>query len=319
VPTFLFHTAENLRYIRESWGDLQTLRYPGTNRPWRQLFLTPERREAANRAAVAERAERCSVRVQSGPQWLAAEPAAAAGASPSPGLDDVIDTIAAAETAVFWLEDMARDLLGFSRTCTRCRHGADDHRRDGNADPCGMCGCHDFRRGASTPGEAFGSYAVRAGYTLTADVNAPWRRTFVPADREWVAVPAASGALHWSCMWLESSLDVIGAHEDFAQILSDEIAGVRRRIAGTVGEIEDGMTLKAACISCRGIDAESGQAMYTLRLRAKPDPVIMCVNPACDPSEAVCGSWIQGRPAWPQREWDWLADRICDAEVVAVE
>lgn len=314
MPTYLFHTAENLRYIRESWGDLQSLRYPGTARPWRQLFLTPERREAANRAATAERAERFTSRVQAGPQWLAAEPAAAVGASPSPGLDDVIDTIAEAEKTVFWLEDMARDLLGYSRTCTRCRHGADNHGRDGNTAPCDKCDCHDFRRGATTLGEDSGSYEIRAKYALHTESDAPWRRTFIPADREWVAVPAASGALHWSCMWLESSLDVIGAHEDFAQVLLDETAGIRRRIAGAIGEVDDGMTLKAACISCRGIDEASGEAMFTLRLRAKPDPVIMCVNPACDPSEALCGSWVRGHPAWPQREWDWLADRICDLE-----
>lgn len=315
MPTYLFHTAENLRYIRASWGDLQSLRYPGTHRPWRQLFLSPERRDAANRAAAAERAERYTPRVQAGPQWLAAEPASAVGASPSPGLDDVIDTIASTETMVFWLEDMARDLLGFSRTCTRCRHDADSHEREDDTDPCRVCDCHDFRRGATTTGEAGGAYEVRAGYRLTADPAAPWRREFVPADREWVAVPAASGALHWSCMWLESSLDVIMAHEDFAQVLSDEVATLRHRIAAAIGEVEDGMTLKAPCISCRGVDAASGQAMFTLRLQAKPDPVIMCVNPACEPSESLCGTWLRGRPAWPQREWDWLADRIRDAEV----
>ena len=314
MPTYLFHTAENLRYIRESWGDLQTLRYPGTHRPWRQLFLTPERRDLANRAAAAERAERYTTRVHAGPQWLAGEPAAAVGASPSPGLDDVIATIADAETAIFWLEDMARDLLGFSRTCTRCRHGAGDHTRDENTAPCDRCGCHDFRRGASTPGEASGSYATRAKYALHTDADAPWRRTFVPADREWVAVPAASGALHWSCVWLESSLDVISAHEDFAQVLSDEVAAIRHRIAAAVGEVEDGMTLKAPCISCRGVDQALGQVMFTLRLRAKPDPAIVCMNPACEPSEAVCGTWLHGHPAWPQREWDWLADRIREAE-----
>lgn len=309
MPTYLFHAADNLRYIRETWGDLQTLRYPGTNRPWRQLFLTPTQREANNRAAALERAERHVTRAEAGLQWLAAEPALAVGASPSPGLDDVIDTIAATENTIFWLEDTARDILGFTRTCSRCRHDANTHD-----DNCRLCDCPAYRRGARTHGEAGGRYQTRAAHTLIIDPRAPWRRDFTPADREWITEAAPAGALHWACVWLESSLDVISAHEDFAQTLTDAIGTIRRRIAATVGEIEDGMTLKAPCISCRGIDEDTGQLMYTLRLRAKPDPVIMCVNPACQPSEAMCGTWIRSRPAWPQREWDWLADRIRERE-----
>lgn len=317
MPTFLFRTAENLQYIRESWGDLQALRYPGTNRPWRQLFLDPERRELANKAAQKERAERYAHRIAAGPQWLAAEPQTAAGASPSPALDDVLDTIADAETTVFWLEDAARDILGFSRTCTRCRHPGDQHPRTDNTQPCTACGCPDYRYGATTTGEAGGQHAVRAPYSLTVDPGRPWRRTFTAADREWVTTPAPSGALHWACVWIESSLDVIGAHEEFALLLSDEIAHIRRRIAAVTGEIEDGMTLKAPCIACRGLNA-AGQMSYTLRLRAKPDPVILCANPACQPTDTVCGTWVRGRPAWPQREWDWLADRIREAEAQGV-
>lgn len=315
MPTYLFHTADNLRYIRETWGDLQTLRYPGTNRPWRQLFLTPTQREANNRAAALERAERHVTRAATGLQWLAAEPTTAVGASPSPGLDDVIDTIAATENTIFWLEDTARDILGFTRTCTRCRHDADTHNAGTTGHACRLCDCPEHRLGTRTPGEAGGRYETRGTHTLTIDPHAPWRRTFTPADREWVTEAAPAGSLHWACVWLESSLDVISAHEDFAQTLTDAIGTIRRRIAATVGEIEDGMTLKAPCISCRGIDEDSGQLMYTLRLRAKPDPVIMCVNPACQPTEALCGTWIRSRPAWPQREWDWLADRIREAEV----
>lgn len=306
---YLFHTADNLRYIRETWGDLQTLRYPGTNRPWRQLFLNPAQREANNRAAALERAERHVTRAEAGLQWLAAERALAVGASQSPGLDDVIDTIAAVENTIFWLEDTARDLLGFSRTCTRCRHDADTHNDD-----CRLCDCPAYRCGTRTPGEAAGRYETRAGHTLTVDPDAPWHRTFTPADREWVTEPAPAGSLHWACVWIESSLDVINAHQDFTNQLSEAVTALRRRIAAVVGEIEDGMTLKAPCISCRGIDQATGQTMFTLRLRSKPDPVIMCVNPACQPTDALCGTWIRSRPAWPQREWDWLADRIREME-----
>lgn len=314
MPTFLFHTAENLRYIRESWGDLQTLRYPGTNRHWRQLFLSPAQREANNRAAALERAERHVTRAETGLQWLAAEPATAVGSAPSPGLDDVIDTITATENTVLWLEDSARDILGFTRTCSRCRHDAATHNAGDTGHACRLCDCPAHRHGTRTRGEAAGRYETRHPHALTVNPAAPWHRTFTPADREWITEAAPAGSVHWACVWLESSLDVIGAHDDFAQVLSDAIGRLRRRIAATLGEIEDGMTLQAACISCRGIDADTGQAMYTLRLRAKPDPVIMCVNPACQPSEQLCGTWIRSRPAWPQREWDWLAGRIRDLE-----
>lgn len=314
MPTYLFHSAENLRYIRESWGDLQTLRYPGTARPWRQLFLTPEQREASNRSAAAERAERYVPRAAAGLQWFAAEPQTAAGASPSPALDDVLDVIADVENTVFWLEDQARDLLGFSRTCNRCRHDADEHPRDDGGHPCRLCDCHEYRIGASTPGEPAGSHTVHASFAVAMDAKRPWQRTFTPADREWVTTPAPSGALHWSCVWIESSLDVISAHEDFADVLTEEVRRIRHRIAAAVGDVEDGMTLKAHCISCRGVEVVSGLSSYTLKLRVAPAPVIMCTNPDCDPTEALCGNWLWGHPVWPQNEWDWLADRIRDAE-----
>ena len=316
MPTYLFHTAENLQYIRESWGDLQALRYPGTARPWRQLFLTPEQREASNRSAAAERAERYVPRTAAGLQWLAAEPQTAAGAAPSPALDDVLDVIAYAEKTVFWLEDQARDLLGFSRTCTRCRHEAEAHPRNEGGYPCTLCGCHDYRVGAFTRGEPTTSQTMHAPFALATDAAQPWRRDFTPADREWVAIPAASGALHWSCSWLESSLDVISAHEDFADVLTEDVRHVRRRIAAVVGDVENGMTLKAYCISCRGVDATSSLPSYTLRLRVAPAPVIECSNPDCEPTDAMCGNWIRGRPAWPQHEWDWLANRIRESEAL---
>lgn len=94
----------------------------------------------------------------------------------------------------------------------------------------------------------------------------------------------------------------------------------RRRIASTLGEIDDGHLLKCVCPFCLGRTAEQpvGGA-HTLRIRVVPAPahvdaetelVVVCESGTCEPFAGEVTMTVWGRPAWPTSEWDWLARRI---------
>ncbi|MGZ4589141.1 MAG: hypothetical protein ACXVX9_15210, partial [Mycobacteriaceae bacterium] len=81
-----------------------------------------------------------------------------------------------------------------------------------------------------------------------------------------------------------------------------------------LGLISDGQVLKAVCPWCGGrTEAHPTGGAHTLRVRnihGLDTTVVVCEGGACEPPAEDCGTWVRGRPAWRQYEWDWLADRI---------
>jgi hypothetical protein len=85
------------------------------------------------------------------------------------------------------------------------------------------------------------------------------------------------------------------------------ILRARRRTGAALRLILAGQVLDADCPWC---DARP------LRIRlVKDEPLVVCESRrVCQPPETDCGTWIRGRPAWIQPEWEWLAQRIRHAE-----
>jgi hypothetical protein len=84
------------------------------------------------------------------------------------------------------------------------------------------------------------------------------------------------------------------------------ISRIRARMTESFSEIFDGQRLTADCPWCR-------QQELRIRLIGPPNqqqPVVVCENDGCNPSQAECGKWWRGHPAWPFHEWEWLAQRI---------
>lgn len=81
-----------------------------------------------------------------------------------------------------------------------------------------------------------------------------------------------------------------------------------------LGLPHDGQVLKVCCPWCKGRteDQPLGGA-HTLRIRlvrGMDTPVVTCEGGLCQPPEADCGTWVRGKPAWLQSEWEWLALRL---------
>lgn len=99
-------------------------------------------------------------------------------------------------------------------------------------------------------------------------------------------------------------------------------ASLKERIRATLGEIEDGHRLKAVCPFCLGrTDEQPIGGEHTLRIREIPYPtqgpdatefVVVCEGGHCTPFAAEVTLWVQGKPAWRQPEWDWLATRLAE-------
>lgn len=303
----LYHVGENLDWIREHWGDLLAARYPGTRRPWHSIFLTPEMRRQTDELVAAERRDRATPRAAHlGQQWLAPTPLTGRGESASPVVDAVLSVILDAEAAILDLEDLVRDELGYSRTCSRCRHEADGHS---GAEGCGLCACPAYRLKRRAVDEGAEGYTVITPARVLSDPQHPWRREYVAPEREWEQTRAPEGSVHWACVWLDSAQTAIRDHPLLAEQVAAETWRVRRMMMREVGDIQDGMMLRVACIGCDGRTEDRPEGgEFTLRLRTSPALVIVCLNEACDPPSSLCGTWIGNRPAWPQHEWDWLAE-----------
>lgn len=84
----------------------------------------------------------------------------------------------------------------------------------------------------------------------------------------------------------------------------------RRRTAAGLQLVLSGQILDADCPWCYA---------RPLRIRIVHDePLVVCESRrVCTPPESDCGTWIKGRPAWIQPEWEWLAQRISHAEDMA--
>lgn len=88
-----------------------------------------------------------------------------------------------------------------------------------------------------------------------------------------------------------------------------EAARLRTTVAVTLGEVTDGQTLDAPCPWC------GDERARTLRVRTLAGDLkaVVC-HGVCEPSDADCGTWWRGRPAWPlSTEGDWLAARLTHA------
>lgn len=99
---------------------------------------------------------------------------------------------------------------------------------------------------------------------------------------------------------------------DALTLASRFAARARRVLASRLQEIFDGQVLTTLCAWCHGATTRApagGQRTLTVRLVAG-EPLIVCTSDACEPPEQDCGTWLKGRPAWREAEWEWLAERL---------
>jgi len=98
---------------------------------------------------------------------------------------------------------------------------------------------------------------------------------------------------------------------------SNDLWSLADDVAIALGLVRDGQTLKALCPWCGGRTTQTplGGAL-TLRVHETYSGVLVvchglvCHGRRCDPPPADCGIAWEGKPAWPQHEWDWLALRL---------
>ncbi|MDT0302919.1 hypothetical protein [Streptomonospora wellingtoniae] len=92
----------------------------------------------------------------------------------------------------------------------------------------------------------------------------------------------------------------------------DTARSMRRKLDKALNEIADGHRLDTVCAFCGGATPEApAGGERTLVVRVVVDQlVIVCANALCSPTSADCGTWVRGRPAWPEAEWEWLNKRL---------
>lgn len=95
------------------------------------------------------------------------------------------------------------------------------------------------------------------------------------------------------------------------------IGGLVHDVRLCLGEVRQGQTLAALCPWCGGRTANhpTGGARTLQVIVPDPDdddavPLIVCTGAQCEPPKSAVGMWDRGRPAWPEREWDWLARTV---------
>ncbi|TYK47171.1 hypothetical protein [Actinomadura decatromicini] len=101
--------------------------------------------------------------------------------------------------------------------------------------------------------------------------------------------------------------------KDFAYFAADRAAAMLDDLEAALALNVDGHTVKAVCPWCRGGLAGS----YSWRVRALPGSttdlslvVIVCESGVCNPPTKDVTTWWKGVPAWPFRDWPWLARRL---------
>jgi hypothetical protein len=120
--------------------------------------------------------------------------------------------------------------------------------------------------------------------------------------------------------YLAYSLELLPeAWAQLGQHAHEEATRMRDTVLLTLGEMHDGQMLDAICPFCIGRTYRKPAGELTLRVRVIPDrrraghteAVVVCENPdGCTPFSSECGLWVNGRPAWHQAEWEWLAQRL---------
>jgi hypothetical protein len=105
----------------------------------------------------------------------------------------------------------------------------------------------------------------------------------------------------------------VEADPEMLGVVQDNLRPLVAQVSASLNLLRDGQILKAPCFVCRGRTPETpvGGA-FTLRVTTLDDdtPAVVCRNPLCEPTEAECGTWLRGSPAWIFSEWTWLADRL---------
>jgi hypothetical protein len=134
--------------------------------------------------------------------------------------------------------------------------------------------------------------------------------------------------------WLQVACD---ADERTEPWVGERLHGIADRIATHLGEVHDGQVLEALCPWCNGRTPSrpAGGALTLVvmdrarRATSTPSaddavrpgeddrrqPLIVCRGTSCTPPDSDVGLWLgpddgARRPAWPMREWDWLAQRL---------
>lgn len=125
--------------------------------------------------------------------------------------------------------------------------------------------------------------------------------------------------LRLAAAWLEQADEV---DERTVPWVAAQLRPLAGKVAHQLGEVHDGQLLDALCPWCGGrterrlTGGERTLVVYvrgTRRAKAEGQgdgPVIVCRGLNCEPPEASCGTRVGGRPAWPEREWDWLARQL---------
>lgn len=112
-----------------------------------------------------------------------------------------------------------------------------------------------------------------------------------------------------ACEALPIAADVDPGALDEAEQVAKRL---RTRLARALGDLADGQILPGLCAWCRGATTTApagGERTLTVRVVAE-QPLIVCMSDLCEPPSEDCGTWLFGRPAWTEAEWQWLAGRM---------
>lgn len=96
---------------------------------------------------------------------------------------------------------------------------------------------------------------------------------------------------------------------------ADQVRPLAQKTARLLGDVRDGQVLDGVCPWCGGL-SERGSGERTMQVRypdarsVEEEPLIVCRGLGCSPPSQACGTRHDGQPAWPTREWDWLAKQL---------
>ncbi|MEN1976888.1 hypothetical protein [Cellulomonas olei] len=126
--------------------------------------------------------------------------------------------------------------------------------------------------------------------------------------------------------WLKVAQD---ANDTTEAWVAEQLHRLADAVAAHLGELADGQVLEALCPWCHGRSERrptGGDLTLTVYARgprpgsggeALRDPMVVCRGTNCEPPPNECGHTVGGHPAWPDREWDWLAARLLPVDTAA--
>jgi len=107
-----------------------------------------------------------------------------------------------------------------------------------------------------------------------------------------------------------------------AGVLGEAEAAVKRMrsaLEGALEDVVDGYMLSTVCAWCHGATSTApagGEQTLVVKVVAG-QPLIVCRGEWCEPPPEDCGTWLFGRPAWRDAEWEWLARRLAPGNAEA--